>query len=177
MALNRKKSAELEALLAQQAEMARQIREAERAQAAKEAEAARLASKTGTAFVGLALDVAEALGIQEEYPRKRRSRDGSLTEVSADPGQELRLERLREVLEQIIEAADPDLLARLRAADEEGRAARRQEREAARVAATGAEDEDEDEEVTDTEGGDDQDAQDERDHGDREPVGAGMPWT
>lgn len=137
MALNRKASPELQALLDQQAEMARQIKEAEKEQAAREAAAAKVAAKNGAAYAGLVLDLYDVLDVEPEHPRTRNSKTGPV-EIPTDPGEELRLSRLSEMLEHIIGAADQGFIDALKAADRQGRDQRRDEREAAREAAATA---------------------------------------
>lgn len=153
MALNRKKSPELQALLAEQAEMQRRLREAERAQKAKEDVAKKAAAKNGAAYAGLVLDLFEELGVEPEHPRVRIDKNDREVEVSTDPNDELRLPRLREILERIIEEADPELLDQLKRDDDAGRDQRRDEREAARRrtgdTASTADDESDDEPAAD----------------------------
>lgn len=146
MALNRKKSVELKALLEQQAEMARQIKEAERAQRAKEVVAEKAAKKSGPAYAGLVLDLCEVLGLEQEHPRIRKGAGGDRVEIAADPNGDLLLARLRDMLERIINEADQDLLDELKLSDDQGRNERRDKREKSKRSTEdegGGEDEDE----------------------------------
>lgn len=169
MALNRKMSSELKALLEQQAEMQRLVNEAERDQKAKEAYAAKAAAKSGAAYAGFVLDLYDMLELEPEHSRTRKGKGGGQVEIAADPNDEIRLGRLRDILEQVLESVDRDLLAELKLADAIGRDERRDERESsskrsgAKVSDTrpdgGIADEDEDE-----------------DEDELEPVSAGSTW-
>ncbi|MGO1971613.1 MAG: hypothetical protein ACTH2Q_01515 [Propionibacteriaceae bacterium] len=136
MVLNRKKSPELQALLEKQAENDRLIKEAEQAQEAKEAVAVQAAKRNGAAYAGVLLDLCETLAIEPEHPRIRKGPKGKgSVEVPTDPDHELFLTRVNDILEKIIAAADKDLLAELRLADNRARDQRRDEREKSRRSA------------------------------------------
>lgn len=173
MALNRKKSEELQALLAQQAEMERLIKEAEKAQAAKEAVAAKAAKKNGPAYAGLVLDLCEVLGLEPEHPRIRKSAGGGHVEIATDPSNTQLIARLRDVLERIIDAADPALLSELKAADDEGRDRRRDEREKAKRTASATDS------LADAESDDDDEAtgDDDEEEVRTEPALSGANWN
>lgn len=177
MALNRKNSPELQALLDQQAETARLIKEAEKAQEAKVAVAAKAAKKNGAAYAGLVLDLCEALGVEQEHPRIRKGAGGGQVEIATDSSNELLLNRLRDVLDRIIDAADQDLLDELKLADDEGRDQRRDEREASRKSGTTPADADAeaDDDEADDEGTDTDD--EEEDSADAEPALASTNWS
>lgn len=133
MALNRKKSPELLALLEKQAEAQRRVQEAEEAQRAREAEAEEAAQRNGPAFAGVLLDLCEALGVEPEYPRVRKGPKGKgSVEISTDPNYEMRLARVDGMLQKIIAAADQGLLDELKLEDDESRDRRRDEREKSR---------------------------------------------
>lgn len=138
MALNRKMSPELKKLLDEQAEVQRRIELAERAQKAKEGIARKAASKNGAAYAALVLDLCDELGIEQEHPRVRVDKNDREVEISTDPNDSLRMQRLRDILERIIEAADPAVLEELKRADDTGRDQRRIDRETQRKKATRA---------------------------------------
>lgn len=133
MALNRKKSPELLALLEEQAEAQRRVQEAEEAQKAKEAEAEEVARRNGPAFAGVLLDLCETLGVEPEHPRVRKGPKGKgSVEISTDPSYAMRLARVDGMLQKIIAATDQSLLDEPKLEDDESRDRRRDEREKSR---------------------------------------------
>lgn len=132
MALNKRKSPELEALLEQRAEMERQIKEAQQEQQAEENAAKKAAERNPTAYGLIVHGLYERLGVEAEHPSIRRSRNGGETEIATDTDESLRTERLMDVLGKLIDAADDELLEELKVEDDLGRDARRDEREEAR---------------------------------------------
>ncbi|GAB3563266.1 hypothetical protein [Spelaeicoccus albus] len=105
-------------------ELRRQLEEAEKAERARdkaEGLALRRAKKAaGDNHTRLALSLYDLLGVEPEQPTIRVI-DGERKTVAVDKDESLRSQRLFDMVEEIVEKADPSLVERLKRADNQGR--------------------------------------------------------
>lgn len=110
----------------------KQLEEAEAARQAEEkAELAairRAQRAAGESHTRLVLDLYDLLGVEPEHPSSRVVK-GHVREVAVDRAEELRTQRLYDLIEGLAAAA-PEALTRLKEADETGREERRPESKA-----------------------------------------------
>lgn len=155
MALNRKKDPALirleQELKAKQAELDKAKADEEKRERDAKALATKEQGKHGAEYVLLMQDLCDELGVLEEHPYLRAKRGGGTVEISSDPTGALRLARLREALDELIESADEAVLQRIAQRNRQAIDERRDKREADK-AKTATESAETDDEADDDEG-------------------------